>query len=215
MTISHHPPEELLLGFAKGALSDAEHLVIGVHVAGCRSCSRLVLAMEELAAACLEDTGPAPMAADAFDAIIGRLDAPVAREARAPQATIRGDMAELPKLLHGRKIGKRRRVAPGVSMRPIEVSGTENVRAFLLESAAGTHMLEHTHTGRELTCVLKGSFSHEGGRYGPGDFDYGDDDTDHRPTVGNEGPCLCLVAMSGGLRINGLLGRLISPFVRL
>ena len=76
-------------------------------------------------------------------------------------------------------------------------------------------MLEHTHTGTELTCVLKGSFSHQGGRYGPGDFDYGDDNMDHRPVVGDEGPCLCLVAMTGDLRMNGFFGRLISPFIRL
>jgi putative transcriptional regulator len=76
-------------------------------------------------------------------------------------------------------------------------------------------MLEHSHTGTELTCVLKGSFSHQGGRYGPGDFDYGDDDVDHRPIVGDEGPCLCLVAMTGDLRMNGFFGRLISPFIRL
>ena len=75
--------------------------------------------------------------------------------------------------------------------------------------------VEHTHTGTELTCVLKGSFSHQGGRFGPGDFDYGDDDIDHRPIVGDEGPCLCLVAMTGDLRMNGFLGRLIGPFVRL
>ena len=76
-------------------------------------------------------------------------------------------------------------------------------------------MLEHTHTGIELTCVLKGSFSHVGGRFGPGDFDYGDDTLDHQPLVGGEEPCVCLVAMTGDLRMNGFFGRLISPFVRL
>ena len=67
----------------------------------------------------------------------------------------------------------------------------------------------------ELTCVLKGSFSHQGGRYGPGDFDFGDEAVDHRPIVGGEEPCLCLVAMTGDLHLRGFFGRLISPFVRL
>jgi putative transcriptional regulator len=100
-------------------------------------------------------------------------------------------------------------------MQPITLRRAARSRAFLLQSAPGTRMLEHTHTGTELTLVLKGSFSHQGGRYGPGDFDYGDQDVDHRPIVGEEGPCLCLVAMTGNLRMNGFLGRLISPFVRL
>ncbi|MFN5685981.1 cupin domain-containing protein, partial [Bradyrhizobium sp.] len=125
------------------------------------------------------------------------------------------ELADLPEMVKRCKIGKRRRVAPGISMRPIMLSGTGKSRAFLLRSEPGARMLEHTHSGSELTCVLKGSFSHLGGYYGPGDFDYGDDEVDHRPVVGDEGPCLCLVAMTGDLRMHGLLGRLISPFVRL
>ena len=76
-------------------------------------------------------------------------------------------------------------------------------------------MLEHSHTGTDLTCVLKGSFRHQGGNYGPGDFDFGDGAVDHQPVVGGEEPCLCLVSMTGDLRMNGFFGRLIGPFVRI
>jgi putative transcriptional regulator len=34
-----------------------------------------------------------------------------------------------------------------------------------------------------MTCVLSGSFSHEGGHYGPGDFDLGDETMDHQVLV--------------------------------
>jgi putative transcriptional regulator len=140
--------------------------------------------------------------------------APEERAARTSEAA-RGSEQDVPAALRNYRIGKRRRIAPGLSMRPIELSGSGTARAFLLRSAPGTRMLEHTHTGTELTLVLEGSFSHQGGRFGPGDFDYGDDEIDHRPLVGDEGPCVCLVAMTGDLRMNGLLGRLIGPFVRL
>ncbi|HLG83891.1 MAG TPA: ChrR family anti-sigma-E factor [Bradyrhizobium sp.] len=216
MIINHHPPEDLLASFAIGALDEAAHLVVAVHLAGCARCSRFVQAMEQLAGAALEEIEPAPMAADAFDVVMTRIhERPVARAPRRLPASATAGDPDLPEILRRFRIGKRRRVAPGVSMQPIELSGTGKARAFLLQSAPGTRMLEHTHTGTELTCVLKGSFSHQGGRYGPGDFDYGDDDVDHRPIVGDEGPCLCLVAMTGDLRMNGFLGRLISPFVRL
>ncbi len=216
MTVSHHPPEDLLAGFATGALDEAEHLVVAVHVAGCPRCGRFAEAMERLAAAALEDTEPVPMGADAFDNALSRISKPPKADARRPlPERAAAEEPVLPELLRRYRIGKRRRVAPGVSMQPIELSGTGKARAFLLQSAPGTRMLEHSHLGTELTCVLKGSFSHHGGRFGPGDFDYGDDDVDHRPIVGDEGPCLCLVAMTGELRINGFFGRLISPFVRL
>jgi putative transcriptional regulator len=106
-------------------------------------------------------------------------------------------------------------VAPGVSMRPIVLPKSSRTRAFLLKSAKGTGMLQHSHSGIEMTCVLSGSFSHEGGRYGPGDFDFGDDSVDHKPLVGLDEECVCLVAMTGDLRLKGVLGRLIQPFIRL
>jgi putative transcriptional regulator len=213
MTISHHPPEELLADFAAGNLEEAHQLVVGVHVAGCPRCARFVRAIEQLAGAALEDVEPVPIAPDAFDRVMSRIHLSPA-ETAAPRLTSDIDH-DLPPALRNYRIGKRRRVAPGLSMRPIELSGSGSARAFLLRSAPGSRMLEHTHTGTELTLVLEGSFSHEGGRFGPGDFDYGDDEVDHRPIVGDEGPCVCLVAMTGDLRMNGFLGRLIGPFVRL
>ncbi|WP_315762175.1 MULTISPECIES: ChrR family anti-sigma-E factor [unclassified Bradyrhizobium] len=219
MTISHHPPEDLLADFAAGKLDQAEQLVVGVHVARCPRCRRFVHAIEQLAGASLEAAPPVAMASGAFDAVMARIEngpkAPKIAPRISEPASLDPELADLPELVRRCKIGKRRRVAPGLSMRPILLSGAANSRAFLLRAEPGTRMLDHTHSGTELTCVLRGSFSHTGRRYGPGDFDYGDDEVDHRPIVGDEGPCLCLVAMTGDLRIHGLLGRLISPFVRL
>jgi putative transcriptional regulator len=215
MTISHHPPEDLLADFAAGRLEEAHQLVVGVHIAGCARCGRFVQAIEQLGGLALEDIEPVPVASDAFEQVMSRIhDAPEKRA--APTAEVaRGNEQDVPAALRNYRIGKRRRIAPGLSMRPIELSGSGTARAFLLRSAPGSRMLEHTHTGTELTLVLEGSFSHEGGRFGAGDFDFGDETLDHQPTVGDGEPCLCLVAMTGDLRINGFFGRLISPFVRL
>jgi len=215
MTISHHPPEDLLADYAAGRLEEAHHLVVGVHVAECARCARFVHAIEQLAGLALEDVPPVPMASDAFERVLSRIDDASEREVPPRPANIGEVERDVPVALRNYRIGKPRRVAPGLSLRPIELSGSGKARAFLLRSAPGTRMLEHTHTGTELTLVLEGSFSHKGGRFGPGDFDYGDDEIDHRPIVGDEGPCVCLVAMTGDLRMNGLLGRLIGPFVRL
>ncbi len=215
MTISHHPPEALLADFAAGRLEEAYHLVVGAHVAECARCARFVRAIEQLAGLALEDADPVPMASNAFERVLSRIHNAPERGALTTSTKSFGKERDVPPALRNYRIGKPRRVAPGLSMRPIELSGSGKARAFLLRSAPGTRMLEHTHTGTELTLVLEGSFSHEGGRFAPGDLDYGDDEIDHRPIVGDEGPCVCLVAMTGELRMNGLLGRLIGPFVRL
>src|SRR5690242_7074950 len=214
MTIMHHPPEDLLGDFAAGKLDQAQHLVIAVHATQCERCHLFIKAIEVRAGRAIEDVVPVAMSADAFDTVIARIEAtPDLRKMSKPLPASVGPSDEgedLPEIVRSLPLGKWRTVAPGVSLRPILIPSTDRARAFLLRSAAGTRMLEHTHVGSELTCVLKGSFSHEGGRYSPGDFDFGNEDVDHQPIVGSEGPCLCIVAMTGKLRMNGLLGRLIN-----
>jgi len=212
MSVTHHPPPELLAGFAAGTLDAGEHLAVAVHASGCPMCRRFMRAVERIGGSALEAVEPVAMKAGAFEAVMAQLGQSPPRP-RAPADGLTDD--DLPEILRHYRIGRRRRVAPGISMRPIELPGPSRSRAFLLRSEPGTHMLEHTHSGTELTCVLRGSFSHEGGRFGPGDFDFGDETLDHQPIVGDGEPCLCLVAMTGDLRMNGFFGRLISPFVRL
>jgi len=217
MSINHHPPEDLLADFAAGRLDEADRLVIGVHAAQCPNCQRFIAAIEQLAGAALEQAAPVAMADDAFATIMAAIDEPETASTPAPASSQAVPLLDddLPEMLRKCRFAKSRRVAPGVKMQPIVLPGADTSRAFLLWSAPGTRMLEHSHTGTELTLVLKGSFSHQGGEYRPGDFDFGDGEVDHQPIVGGDMPCLCLVAMSGDLQMHGWLGRLISPFVRL
>jgi putative transcriptional regulator len=216
MTISHHPPEQLLAAFAAGTLDAGEHLVVAVHVARCSRCKSLVRAVEELGGKALDQTEPASMPDGSFETAMAMIGAPSVRD-REARGLIPRELEEdrLPPLLRSYQIGSRRWVAPGVSLHPIRLPKKGKSRAFLLRSGPGTRMIEHSHAGTELTCVLKGNFSHEGGRFGPGDFDFGDGTIDHQPIVGTEGPCVCLVAMTGDLKLNGFLGWLMGPFVRL
>jgi putative transcriptional regulator len=214
MTIVHHPSEELLAAFATGKLDEGEHLVVAVHASQCSTCRRFVNAIESVGGIAIETVEPVEISQGSLDAVMTKIERAPSEKLTARPAREAGDEG-LPTILRNYRIGRRRRIAPGVSMRPIELSGKGAARAFLLKSRPGTRMLEHTHSGIELTCVLKGSFSHVGGRFGPGDFDFGDGSLDHQPLVGDGEPCICLVAMTGDLRMNGFFGRLISPFVRL
>ena len=88
-------------------------------------------------------------------------------------------------------------------------------RVFLLKSAQNTRLLQHAHTALEMTCILRGGFTHAGGHFGPGDFDLGDEIVMHEPHVDDGEDCLCLVAMQGVLRWKGFWGLIARPFVRL
>jgi putative transcriptional regulator len=102
-----------------------------------------------------------------------------------------------------------------VHLRPIRLPEASATRVFLLKSQPGTRMIEHTHSGFEMTCVLSGSFAHAGGHFGPGDFDFGDGSTDHEVMIDSTEACICLVAMQGELKLNGILGRLLQPLIRM
>jgi len=215
MTISHHPPEDLLAHYAAGALSEAEHLVVAVHVAGCARCQRFVRTMEELAGMALTNA-VAPESPGTFAAIMAEID----RRPRAEPQGVRAarsdpELAELPEPLQRCEIGEWRWVAPGLTTRPILLTPDGKRRAFLLHGEPGTRLIQHTHTGDELTCVLKGSYTDHTNRFETGDLDFSDEEVEHELVVTDDGPCLCLIAMTGDLKLRGMFGRLISPFIRL
>jgi putative transcriptional regulator len=212
MSIKHHPSEGLLSDFAGGRLDDGMALAVATHIEHCPVCRRMVRALEHAAGDALEATAPVPMSPSAQERIARMWDQPSASNTAAKPRTSEPWLPAAARQ-YGRAGWKW--VAPGVSMQPILLPKSSKTRAFLLKSAKGTSMLQHTHSGIEMTCVLTGSFSHEGGVFEPGDFDFGDDMIDHQPVVGSDADCVCLVAMTGDLQLKGLLGRLMQPFIRL
>jgi len=85
----------------------------------------------------------------------------------------------------------------------------------MLKAAPGTKIPRHEHRGDEWTCVLQGAFRHQLGAYGAGDFDEADESVEHQPVIEDGIECVCLVALEGGIRLKGPIGRLIQPFVRI
>ncbi|NVO17402.1 MAG: cupin domain-containing protein [Rhodoplanes sp.] len=216
MTVAHHPTEATLAAFAAGTLDEGRMLVVAAHLAACPDCRRSVRMLEATGGVMLDDLAPADFAADGLVRAMAQLDAPPAAPVAARRAeTIPGLMPAHARLLAPYDLGPWRWVGPGVSWRMVDAPTLPGGRVFLLKATGGTALPDHTHTGTELTCVLTGAFRHEHGRYGPGDIDEADDEVDHTPVVEAGSDCICLVAMQGRLKLNGLLGRVLQPFVRL
>jgi putative transcriptional regulator len=217
VTIRHHPDDAMLAAFAAGTLDLGQQVAVATHLHACAQCRRWVQAMQEVGGAMLDSLPPSPMHAEALARVDARLttvsEASPHRHSSSlvPEAEAPG----VPEFVRRYRFGQWKRVAPRVHLRPIVLPEESETRVFLLRSGPGTRMLEHSHSGIELTCVLSGAFSHEGGRFGPGDFDYGDDAVEHQPLVEAGEDCLCLVAMTGDLKLRGLLGKLLQPFVRI
>ncbi len=210
MTLSQHPSDETLGAFAAGTLDEGSAFVTGVHIAMCLSCREAVRMFECIGGALILDSHEIPLLSEAAfpagqSAETGTLELPVKRAQGAPHEQVLGLYKQGPWKWQGF----------GIQSADVDLPAEGGVRVFLLKAAAGSRMPLHTHTGTELTLVLKGSFSHELGYFGPGDFEEADDVINHRPSVGKQSECICLVAMSGRLKLQGLAGRILQPFVRI
>lgn len=214
MTILHHPADETLIAYAGGALDTARRIVVASHLERCDACRTFVYRAEHVASALMEDMPPVEMSADALQRTLARIEVTSTSQAGGRVVDEHWEPG-IPACLHGYDLGAWRWVGPGVGMRSILLPQKNATRLFLLRGAPGTRLPQHTHTGAELTSILGGSYHHDGGNFGAGDFEEADERIEHRPIVGGEQHCICLVALDGRLKLSGMLGALLSPFVRL
>lgn len=211
----HHPKDTTLAEFVAGTLDEGRSLVVASHLAACAECRDFVSSLEEAGGQMLASIQPVAMAEGAAARALSLL----ADEPAVTQPALR-QPAALPvwqpeqKTLLGYELGPWRWIAPGLHHRVVKVPDGRT-RVFMLKAAPGMKIPDHRHTGTELTCVLAGAFIHEGGRFAAGDCDDADQDDGHRPVIDGDEECICLVAMEGQLRLTGVLGRLIQPFVRI
>ena len=215
MTVHHHPSDELLAAFAGGVLDLGQHIAVATHLVGCAKCRDVVRAMEHVGGAVLTGLPPTEMSPSALEVLQRRLGQPAHATPALEKPRGRGfaDVPGLPAFLNAYPGSSWKWIAPKVHLRPIRLPEPSATRVFLLRSSPGTKMIEHTHTGFEMTCVLSGSFLHAGGHFGPGDFDFGDGSVDHDVTIDSTDACICLVAMQGDLKLGGLIGRFLQPLL--
>lgn len=207
MTITHHPSELALAEFAAGTLDAARALVVSAHLSRCPQCRNAVRGLEDVGGVLLDAVEPARMTAGALDRTLAKLDASQIAPAEAAVADA--------ETLSGYPLGPWRWLGRGIQWRAVDVPSGDAVRVFMLKAAPGTKLPRHRHTGTEWTCVFQGAFRHKLGRYGAGDFDEADDTVEHDPFVEEGEVCICLVALQGSIRLQGFLGRLLQPLVRM
>lgn len=100
---------------------------------------------------------------------------------------------------------------PGV--RVFQMNDVDGCEVTFLRIKPGYAVPTHTHEGRELTLVLKGSFRDGDDHYARGDVAVADDDVDHKPVAGLGEDCICFVINDAPLRFTGPIARLISSIL--
>lgn len=213
MTIRHHLNDDLLLDYAAGRLSEGWSLAIACHLAMCPDCRAQLALAEATAGVMLEELAPVEGPADSWEMLKSRL---AVTPEPAPQPVSRPASATLPEPLRSylggdldtikwRNLGNAKQV--------LIKTGDRTTQARLLCIAAGKPVPEHSHGGRELTLVLKGSFHDEVDRFGPGDIEDADGTLTHQPVADEHEDCICLAITDAPLKFSSRLLRLVQPLL--
>ena len=212
----HHISDETLTAYAAGGLDAALSVVVASHLTLCPTCRSRLEKAEEVGGVLLEQMTPMEVAPEGLDLIMARLDEEPAVEAPAPDSRDREDAREVPQPLRDLLPDTLddlpwRNLVPGIKQYRIEGFEDRAGTLCLLKIAPGTVIPPHTHSGAELTLILRGSFGDELGRFQRGDIADADSDVTHQPIADAAEACVCLIATDGPLRFKGLLPRLLQP----
>lgn len=208
--IHHNAPDDVLMGYATGALPQAFDLVVATHVSLSDEARARLESFDAIGGALLDDLEEVPLQDDSFEKTLARVSGsdashrPVRSDGVFPaplQQIVGGDLESV----HWRT------VAAGVKQAVLH--SDEGGTARLLLIPAGREMPEHSHHGTEMTLVLKGAFRDEDGVFARGDIEVADAETNHTPVAEPGEDCVCLVATNAKLKFRGLLPRIAQPFL--
>ena len=220
MTPVHHVAPEMLLDYASGSMSEPMALLVASHASLCSRCAEQVCELEAVGGELITSLEPEAIAEDALNGLLARIDrevdeskplheqvSPAWDDPRVPLPL----RSYLPKSLEDLDWVCR---AEGIEQaRLLSDFAGFDTRIFRL--APGAIVPRHTHDGEEATLVLTGGFSDAVGHYVRGDVAIADPSVTHRPVTDTDEPCISLAVTTGPLRLPGLIGQLMKPFVKL
>lgn len=216
---SHHPPLDMLVDYASGALPEAEALIIASHISLCPECREEVCFAEAVGGVMLEEIEPAQMSDLALDRVLARLDEPAPIADSPAPVRLPSLSTFLPQPIADLVGGS----FESLSWKTV-IRGIEEVRLPDLAGAAkvalmrirpGVSVPQHTHEGAEFTLVLSGGFSDARGHFERGDLSITGAEIDHRPVADAGEDCIVLAVTTAPLRLTGRFGRFLNPFVRM
>tara|TARA_A100001037_G_scaffold298725_1_gene323019 strand:+ start:5933 stop:6595 length:663 start_codon:yes stop_codon:yes gene_type:complete len=220
MTPVHHVAPEMLLDYASGSMPEPMALLVASHASLCSRCAEQICELEAVGGELIDSLKPEAMAEGALNGLLARIGkdgyevepfpeqvSPVWVDPRVPSPL----HSYIPKSLDNLDWVRR---AEGIEQaRLLNDFAGFDTRLFRL--APDVTVPRHTHEGEEATLVLTGGFSDADGHYVRGDVAMADPSVTHRPIADPGEPCINLAVTTGSLRLPGLVGQLIKPFVKL
>jgi putative transcriptional regulator len=214
---THHPFGELLIDYAAGSLSQAESLLIALHLDFCPHCRQLADTAQAVGGALLDTIAPLPLPPTAFQRTLQAIDAaPNSVEAvirSAPAFAVKWPAA-LRDHLAASPLAKWRKLPAGFRALRVPFTDTSS-RVWVMNAPGGRGPLRHSHIADEWTVVLEGGFTDETGTYAAGDFALMGSGDEHTMIAEEGEGCVCVILVRENARYLTLVGKLLAPLLKL
>lgn len=213
--INRHPEPDLLVEYATGSMSLAQTIAITTHLQFCEECRNTVESLKDIGGDILQagesvevSDGLLDLIMDCIESGAETVSAPVRKICSDEVAT---DLPEYVRNLLPEGDLSWRKLTSSLKVAPVSV-GEQDHELSLHRINPGGKAPEHDHRGREITVVLKGSFSDEDGVYQPGDFIVREPGDKHRPFAARNEECVRLSVLEAPIRLTGLKS-VFNPFL--
>ena len=203
------------------------------HLQACPHCRKRVEQLNRLGAAILNQSVAEAVQPESFAQLMTRIrsasetavsdkNSPLQKKQQQKPQELHATYANDPLLKHLPKIiakllprdGKLKweRVSGALKTARLK-TGQQDYEVAFQRISSGGKVVEHDHRGLEVTMVLCGSFSDEDGVYSQGDFLVRNAGEVHRPTATQNQDCLCISVVAAPVKVTGLFGKLVNPFL--
>ncbi|MBX2837130.1 MAG: ChrR family anti-sigma-E factor [Gammaproteobacteria bacterium] len=214
--VSHHLADDTLSAYSAGSLNQAMETLIACHLTVCPYCRSRANAADGIGGAMLHESEHLSMQSNANQVLTLAMSQPKFGPKMESVEPEPGIPMPLTRLL-GKPLAELdwKRMAPGIKQINLSDQPRKHGAFKLLHLDPGVVLSQHSHTERELTYVVKGSYQDEIGRFKAGDIADLDDNNIHQPVVDTDEPCIALIATDSPVRFTGVVPRLLQPFVGL
>ncbi len=208
-----HLPDELLIGYAHGALEEAEALLVAVHASLCPICAGKVETFERMGGALLAAEATADVGDDLLARTLAQLDtlAPAAPPKALPKDPV--FPAPLVRLIGPYAAIPWKRALPNTLVYdlPLQLAG---VPVRLRRFDPGSNIPLHTHSAPEFDLILTGGVTdnRSGDHMVRGDVSSNDERHAHTLKIDEGEPCVALSVHNARVKPIGLWARLIFGY---
>jgi len=219
----YHPSENDLIEYAAGGVDWAVGICISTHLHYCTACRLKLNELNALGGHCMESAPAAALSNASLMNTMAKIKAAKSERGVGESQLITSNSEShgstynnlpnvLKKIIANPKSIKWSRVTPSLKAANL-VTEQNKFEVCLHKIKKGGKVAEHDHRGLEVTVVLEGSFSDEKGTYNPGDYIIKKPGDTHRPTAALNKDCLCLSIVEAPVKLTGLLGAVVNPFL--